>query len=82
MVQLLFMGKLADVSGAMMVERVLPDEVQDTAALRTWLDEAYQADGALLEPSVRLAINSEIVAEPAKVRDGDEVALMPPVGGG
>ena len=82
MVQLLFMGKLADLSGAMLVERELPETVSDTSALRSWLDEMYEADGALLEASVRLAINSEIVAEPAEVRDGDEVALMPPVGGG
>lgn len=82
MAQLIFFGKLADLTGAMTVERSLPDRVSDTAALRSWLDETYDAGGALLENTVRLAINNEIVAEPAGVKDGDEIALMPPVGGG
>lgn len=82
MAQLLFFGKLADLTGAMMVDRALPESVSDTDALRSWLDQDYGADGALLEASIRLAINSEIVSEPATVKDGDEIALMPPVGGG
>ncbi|MDJ0921399.1 MAG: MoaD/ThiS family protein [Henriciella sp.] len=82
MAHFLFFGKLADITGAMSVEQPLPDTVTDTSTLRSWLDETYQASGALLETTVRLAINSEIVAEPAPVREHDEIALMPPVGGG
>ena len=39
-------------------------------------------DGAFLDKSVRLAINNEIVVDPHPVSRSDEIAFMPPVGGG
>jgi molybdopterin synthase sulfur carrier subunit len=64
------------------VER--PREVTDVGSLIAWL----QARGpgyaeALKEPSaVRVAVNQEYVPLKHPVRDGDEVALFPPVTGG
>jgi molybdopterin synthase sulfur carrier subunit len=61
-----------------------PREVTDVGSLITWL----QARGpgyaeALKEPSVvRVAVNQEYVPLKHPVRDGDEVALFPPVTGG
>ena len=54
----------------------------DTAALRSWIDQTRGFDGALLHPSVRVAVNNEIVDDPSPVSDADEIAFMPPVGGG
>jgi len=40
------------------------------------------APGAALRASTRFARNGALVDGAARLRDGDEVALMPPVGGG
>lgn len=82
MAQILYFGRLGDVAGAMAEDVSLPDDVTDTSALRRWLDGRKSLDGALLERTVRLAVNNEIVADPHPVADGDEIAFMPPVGGG
>jgi molybdopterin synthase sulfur carrier subunit len=54
----------------------------DTKSLREWLDQSRGFDGALMHKSVRVAVNSEIVDDPFPVSDADEIAFMPPVGGG
>ena len=81
MAKLLYFGRLTDITGTS--SETLPlAEITTTTALRKALDDTYGASGALLEPSVRIAINNEMVAEPATVNDEDEIAFMPPVGGG
>ncbi|WP_300394591.1 molybdopterin converting factor subunit 1 [Henriciella sp.] len=82
MAQILFFGRLMDVTGKAEETITLPDTVRDTSALRRWLDQDRGLQGALLEKTVRLAINNEIVADPHPVNDNDEIAFMPPVGGG
>ena len=39
-------------------------------------------DGASIAPSVMLAVNREYVKAGHPLRDGDELALIPPVSGG
>ena len=82
MAQILYFGRLSDVIGQEAEMLDIPAAITDTAALRQWLDERKSADGALLEKSVRLAVNSEIVIDPHPVSDRDEIAFLPPVGGG
>jgi sulfur-carrier protein len=82
MAQLLFLGRLADIVDRPNQILDLPEGISDTAALRAWLDAHQSAGGALLEKTVRIAINSEIVVDPAPVSNSDEIAFMPPVGGG
>ena len=82
MVQVLYFGRLSDVTGTAGEAITLPADIRDTLALRHWLDETKAANGALLEQTVRLALNNEIVEGPQPVSDGDEIAFMPPVGGG
>jgi len=60
----------------------LPGHVADTAALRTWLDETQGSQGALVHPSVQLAVDDEVLNRPAPLKEGDSVAFLPPVGGG
>ena len=60
----------------------LPAGIDDTSALRTWLDNDRQLDGTLLEITIRIAINDTIVSEPWPIADSDDIAFLPPVGGG
>lgn len=82
MATFLYFGKLMDVTGSHREARQIPDAVRDTAALRAWLDEIHEAEGAFSDPAVRFAIDDEIVADPAPLADTDEIAVLPPVGGG
>lgn len=82
MADILYFGRLSDVAGTGAETLDIPVDITDTAALRRWLDDAKSANGAFLEASVRLAVNSEIVVDPHPVAPTDEIAFMPPVGGG
>ncbi|WP_084396849.1 molybdopterin converting factor subunit 1 [Henriciella aquimarina] len=82
MADILYFGRLGDVTGIPSEHIALPSNISNTLQLRTWLDGEKSLGGALLEKTVRLAVNSEIVADPHPVKDGDEIAFMPPVGGG
>ncbi|HAE27212.1 MULTISPECIES: MoaD/ThiS family protein [Hyphomonas] len=82
MARILYFGKLSSIFGKVSEQTPLPDEVSDTKALREWLDETRNFNGALMHSSVRMAVNSEIIADPFPVSDSDEIAFLPPVGGG
>ena len=82
MATLLYFGRLSDVTGKPSEELQLPDEVSTAGELRLWLDQRFEANGTLLEPTVRIAVNIEISFDADPIRDGDEIAFMPPVGGG
>ena len=82
MATILYFGKLSSLFGELSEQAMLPNEISDTDALRKWLDETRGFDGALLHDSVRVAVNSEIVDDPFPVSDTDEIAFLPPVGGG
>lgn len=62
----------------------LPADVTDVAGLIVWLrgrGEPYAQ--ALANPAiVRTAVNQDYAAPDQVLRDGDEVALFPPVTGG
>ena len=59
-------------------------ELADGATLDAlWTQLAANASGvAALRSSTRFARNGTLAGGDAALRDGDEVALMPPVGGG
>jgi sulfur-carrier protein len=82
MADILYFGRLGDVAGTGAEKLDIPATITDTAALRRWIDAKKSADGAFLEASVRLAVNSEIVVDPHPISPSDEIAFMPPVGGG
>jgi molybdopterin converting factor subunit 1 len=57
------------------------DDIPTVAALRSRLEK--DAPGLVqLHDSTRVARNGHIVLDDAALSDGDEVALLPPVGGG
>lgn len=79
--RLLFLGRLQDVAGA--PERTLVAEADTTVgALVAGLEPALAE--ALRSPRVRVAVNGAVLgdAAAARIRDGDEIAFLPPVSGG
>ena len=62
----------------------LPEEVRDVAGLLLWLQgRGGRYAEALRDLSViRVAVNQDYVGSGHPLRDGDEVALFPPVTGG
>jgi molybdopterin synthase sulfur carrier subunit len=78
-VKLVFLGRLADLTGA--TEREVSAPLNWSALL-----DALQAElgGWLASDRVRLAVNGTVLADKMELqaRDGDEVALLPPVSGG
>ena len=82
MSKLLYFGRLSDLTGISEEVLDLPSEIETAGALRAWLDNRFDANGALLEPTVRIAIDNEIALDSDRVANQDEIAFMPPVGGG
>jgi molybdopterin converting factor subunit 1 len=79
MARLLFFGRLRDSVGTGDLTAVLPDHVRDTNALRAWLGAEHPA---LLDSSIRIAVNAEVGPGSAPVADRDEIAFLPPMSGG
>jgi molybdopterin synthase sulfur carrier subunit len=77
--RLLFFGRLREAIGTGALTEALPDHVRDTGTLRAWLGADYPA---LLDSSVRIAVNAELGPGDRAVADGDEIAFLPPMSGG
>ena len=82
MQKILYFGRLSDVTGRTEEVLDIPDGIETAGALREWLDQRLDAAGAFLDPTVRIAIDREITLDTALVRHANEIAFMPPVGGG
>lgn len=81
MLRLVFLGRLEDVAGVSTLEMDLPAPTP-LAGVIAGLPEALRA--ALEGPRTRLALNGVVLAagEAVLLRDGDELAFLPPVSGG
>jgi molybdopterin synthase sulfur carrier subunit len=83
-VKLLYFAWLRARIGHAEEDLAVPAEVRDVAGLLRWLQgrgDTYAE--ALRDLSViRVAVNQEYVGPDHPIRDGDEVALFPPVTGG
>ncbi|HEY1801156.1 MAG TPA: molybdopterin converting factor subunit 1 [Terriglobales bacterium] len=79
-IQVLFFGMLKDSAGRERELLDVPDgsTIDDVA---TQCVKQFPGIKALL-PSLAIAINQEYAAPEAKLKDGDEVAFLPPVSGG
>jgi len=83
-VKLLYFAWLRARIGHAEEDIALPAEVRDVAGLLAWLRRREGGYGeALRDLSViRVAVNQDYVGADHPIRDGDEVALFPPVTGG
>lgn len=82
MAQVVYLGKLGDLAGGEAETLVLPAEITSAGALRKWLDMKRGFGGALLHRTVRIAVNAKLVPDTFAICDADEIAFLPPVGGG
>ena len=82
-VEVRFFASLREVTGTGSVRVEVP-EPAGFEALMAALEERLDAGAvaALRAENVRLARNQELVTAPFLLRDGDELAFLPPVTGG
>lgn len=76
---MVFLGKLADLAGVPTLTLKAP---LDWAGLKATLPQALT--DALDDPRNRVALNGALLGDKAalQAREGDEIALLPPVSGG
>jgi molybdopterin converting factor subunit 1 len=74
---------VADAAGAAQVAVELPTGIASTRQLGDWLanDNPALLD-ELRSGRVRVAVNQELIRRDAPIREGDEIAFLPPVSGG
>ena len=84
MIRLVLLGRLRDHASASHGELALPDDVRTLSALQDWLGRHEPAlCDALQTVKPRIAVNRSLVRDPTHpIRDGDEVAFLPPMSGG
>lgn len=82
MVALIYLGRLADLTGTPEERLQLPDTLKTTTDLRDWLNKRFAAEVPGFDKSVRIALDNEICNEPASLEHASEIAFLPPVGGG
>ena len=73
--RILFFGRLRDGAPAGPV----PPGVRDTGALRAWLGRDRPE---LLDASIRIVVNDEMILGDRLLDEKDEVAFLPPMSGG
>lgn len=74
---LLFFGVLTDVTGVSSIDYILDNA--DTNTLKNKLHEEYPE---LKKYTYKIAVNQDIITENKILKDGDEVAFLPPFSGG
>jgi sulfur-carrier protein len=84
--KLVFLGKLAELAGVPESEFICTSGEIDWADLLAWLEDwgSPELAEAVRGEKVKLALNGQIVPDKTMLdaRDGDEVAMLPPVSGG
>jgi len=82
--ELLYFAWLREKVGISTEKVALPDGISDVAGLLEWLrGRGVGYAEALKDLSVvRVAVNQEFAQPTDPVKDGDEIALFPPVTGG
>lgn len=81
MLKIIFYGRLAEIMGR---ERMAPAGSAATvgALIEMLAKEDAEFRAALSGTRVRFAVNNTIAPESTPVKDGDEIAVLPPFSGG
>ena len=74
-----FFGRLRDSVGVAHMMLAVPSHIADSDALRRWIGKQYPA---LLDPSVRIAIDDVLAIGATPLSGASEAAFLPPVSGG
>jgi len=82
--RLLYFAWLRAKIGTAEEELALPSQVRDVKALLEWLKSRGPGYAEALKDlsHVRVAVNQDYVGPEHLIRDGDEIAIFPPVTGG
>jgi molybdopterin synthase sulfur carrier subunit len=84
MVRLVFLGKFGDTAPADLREIALPGEVKTLSDLKEWVVRRSPLLGrAMAATHTRMVLNQAVAHDmSAIIRDGDEIAFLPPMSGG
>lgn len=84
MLTLMYFARLREALGVSSERVDLPADVRDVAGLTAWLRNRGGAWEAELAPgrAFRVAVNQDMAEGATTIRDGDEIAIFPPVTGG
>ena len=77
--KLTFFGRLRDAIGAGEIECSVPTNIAESESLRAWVGAEYPA---LLDATVRIALDDVLTSGPAPIAGVAEAAFLPPVSGG
>ena len=77
--KLTFFGRLRDAVGAGELDCSVPTTIEDSESLRVWIASDYPA---LLDATVRIALDDVLTTGPTAIAGVSEVAFLPPVSGG
>ena len=79
-VKIIYFAQARDITGTKDEEFRLDAQ----SSVKTALSKAFEAHPKLsaLESSLKVALNEEVTREDAELKDGDRVALLPPIVGG
>lgn len=84
MLTLMYFARLREALGVSSERVDLPADVRDVAGLTAWLRNrggAWEAELAAGR-AFRVAVNQDMAEGATAIRDGDEIAIFPPVTGG
>ncbi len=81
MIEILFFGRMADVTGS---RRIMADDTGDTSlfAMRDRVFAAALASGQVRTAEIRMSVNRRVVTTDEILADGDEVAFFSVFSGG
>lgn len=72
----MFFGVLAEVAGTRMKHY---NDVSSLAALKLRIEDDFPE---IIHYDFRISLNSEIISDKPNLKNGDEIALLPPFAGG
>lgn len=83
-IEVLYFARLREAFGCDSEQVAVPESVKNVSGLTAWLRQRGAAWAYELAPGkpVLIAVNEDMAGADTPIRNGDTVALMPPVTGG